>query len=561
VDEKMKLSDFENYFDDVILKRGKDYFSHGHVEKIEKMNKNNYRIEVAGSEYYTVGIVIGDLDEIVDIYCDCPYDCGDYCKHQAAALIALRKDRKKIDTNVQKDNKGRSDIKTIVSDLSKEELIHIILDFCGEYQEIEKKLIFKYTSNNKDVISNSKKLIREHIKKAKKHGFIEWRNVGAALCGAEMTLEKAQKKIKDGEIETAVLLCIAVLSIVVEMLQYSDDSNGVIGAVIVESLVIIDEAVVAGIPILDESQHKKLFHTILKEADNKRYKDWSDWHISLLAICIYFAKNENFRLTLKNNLNRILENITGNSWSSEYEKTNIKLLQLKLIELYDEEEIALQFITDNIQYSPFRERAIANSFANRNYQEVIRLCEEGEKADKQYRGLELQWKKYRLQAYEGLGDIIGQRELLLEFLYHNQYQYYLKLKELYQPNQWGEIQQEILATFEKRPHPPSAYLEILKVEKMNDKLLEYCMNHIAFIQSLYPFLVEDYFEGVNEVFVKFIEMEAELANDRKRYKHVCSIIKTYKKACGENHFYEIIEHLKQQYKRRPAFMDELEKLT
>ncbi|MFC0162568.1 MULTISPECIES: SWIM zinc finger family protein [Bacillus] len=29
-------------------------------------------------------------NEIVVSFCDCPYDRGDYCKHQAAAFYALR---------------------------------------------------------------------------------------------------------------------------------------------------------------------------------------------------------------------------------------------------------------------------------------------------------------------------------------------------------------------------------------------------------------------------------------------------------------------------------------
>jgi hypothetical protein len=553
----MKLSDFEEYFEDVILTRGKDYYSHGRIEKIEEIDNNDYIVEVEGTEYYTVRITMADSDKIVDTSCDCPYDWGDYCKHQAAALFALRSrtTKQKKSTTTGK----KADLKAILSNLPKAELINIILDISKDYREIDKRLMFKYTSG-KDKIANSKKLIKEYINKTKYRGLIEWRNVDEAVQGAEITLEEAYEKMKDGEIKTAVLLCITILSTVVEMLEYCDDSSGVVGAIIEQSLAIIDEASLAAINLLNENQQKELFNAIFEEALNERYREWIELRIRLLGICIYFSKNENLRIKLEQQLNRMLKGITNHSWQEEYEIENIKRLQLELIEQHDGKGRALQFIMDNIQFSPFREKAIAFLFEKEKYQEVIQLCKDGEELDREYGGLVQKWKKYRLQAYEELGDIRGQRKLMLEFLYNNEHDYYLKLKKLYQPDEWREIQEEILDTFRNQSYPPSAYLKILKIENMKEELLEYCRAHLSSIQDLYPFLMEDYFEEVNELFIKYIEMEAEQARDRRKYKNVCSMIQTYKKACGEVQAQRVINQLKQKYQRRPAFIDELGKL-
>jgi hypothetical protein len=298
----------------------------------------------------------------------------------------------------------------------------------------------------------------------------------------------------------------------------------------------------------------------MKEAFNKRYEGWSDWRISLLRICIYFSGDDNLRIELEKQFDIMMKSTSDTSWSAQYDIQNVKLLQLELIERNEGAEKALQFIHNNIQYSPFREKEIVHLMEKAEYQEVVRLCEEGEELDKEYQGLVHQWKKYRLQAYEMLCDLKKQRELTLEFLYGNEYLYYSKLKNLYHPNEWGVIQQEILKTFEKQPYPPSAYVEILKEEKFNDKLLEYCMQHVSSIQNLYPYLIEDYFEEVNELFKKYIESVAEQASDRKKYKNVCSLIKTYKKVCGDINAHKIIGELIYKYKRKPAFVDELGKL-
>ncbi|WP_335384586.1 hypothetical protein [Neobacillus drentensis] len=40
---------------------------------------------------------------------------------------------------------------------------------------------------------------------------------------------------------------------------------------------------------------------------------------------------------------------------------------------------------------------------------MIQLCVDGEQADTKYRGLVHQWREYRYQAYELLGDIEQQK--------------------------------------------------------------------------------------------------------------------------------------------------------
>jgi hypothetical protein len=76
------------------------------------------------------------------------------------------------------------DLKTILTNQNKEELMRIILDLSDDFPEIEKQLLFKYTPH-KDEISSAKRLITESINRAKRKGFIDWRQVGPALQGAD----------------------------------------------------------------------------------------------------------------------------------------------------------------------------------------------------------------------------------------------------------------------------------------------------------------------------------------------------------------------------------------
>ncbi|MBV7508395.1 hypothetical protein KW850_24565 [Bacillus sp. sid0103] len=450
------------------------------------------------------------------------------------------------------------DLKTILKNENKEELIRIILDLSEDFPEIETRLLFKYTPQV-DEISSAKKLITESINREKRKGFIDWRQVGPALQGAELTLQKAGEKVEKGEWESAVLLSLVVMTPVVKMFNFADDSNGSIGEVMNWAINTIDDAVISSMPYLNENEKKGLFHAIMKEAVKVHYDGWSDWRYDLIKICTYYSPRKDLRKKLEKQLETLFLK-TDSSWSDRFEKKQIKLLQLEIIERCDGGDAADTFIYENIQYSEFREKAIANELGKGDYKKVIQLCLDGEQADTEYRGLVHQWQEYRFQAYELLGDIEQQKQLARELLFKNEFSYYLKLKELYAASEWEATLKKIVADFNKMDNQPSAYLSILKEENLTAELLKYCQNYLPAITDLYPYLIKEYLEEVNDLFINYIEYAAEEATDRKKYRTVCSIIKTYKKACGTVQSHKLIGKLREKYKRRPAFIEELGKI-
>lgn len=450
------------------------------------------------------------------------------------------------------------DLTTILSNQNKEELIRIILDLSEDFPEIEKRLLFKFTPQ-KDEISLAKKLITESINRAKRKGFIDWRQVGPALQGAELTLQKARKKVEKGEWESAVLLALAVMPPVVKMLNFSDDSNGSIGDIMNWALRLIDDTVIASLPNLNKKEKKGLFDAILKEALKVHYDGWSDWRYTLLKTCTYYSPVKDLRIQLEKQLES-LRLKTESSWNDRYEISQIKLLQLEIIERCDGADPAEKFIYENIHDSKFREKAIALELGKGNYKKVIQLCLDGEEADKEFRGLVHKWRVSRYQAYELLGDIEQQKQLARELLFANEFTYYLKLKELYPTNEWNVALNKIVDDFKKMKYKHPVYLSILKEENLTAELLTYCQSNIRSIIDLYSYIIKDYLEEVNKLFIQFIECSAEEATDRKKYRTVCSIIKTYKKACGTIHSHKLIGELREKYKRRPAFIEELGKI-
>jgi len=89
----MQLDNFEHFFSQNILKRGKNYYKTGRILLIEEQVKGsgNWSALVEGRyEEYEVDVKVNNNREITNAFCSCPYDWGGPCKHVAAVLYKIR---------------------------------------------------------------------------------------------------------------------------------------------------------------------------------------------------------------------------------------------------------------------------------------------------------------------------------------------------------------------------------------------------------------------------------------------------------------------------------------
>lgn len=454
------------------------------------------------------------------------------------------------------------DLQKEVSKLTKKELVELVMELIEGDQDIAKKIEFKLVTPN-DEVKASKQLIRKYINENKRQGFISWRNVHAALQGAEMVLDKGRDKLVNGEEELAVELGITVLSIVIDMLQYTDDSNGEIGYVINESITLLQDASSLVLLSLNHRGQERAFDLILKEAMHKRYDGWNDTRYELLDVCTIYSARSSERRKLEETLEKLLSQVsTVSSLSSDYDKQAILQLQLKILERNGEIEQASQFVHRHLEFDEFRKMAIEKAIENENYETALQLCEEGEENDSKYPGLVKQWKEYRLQVYEIIEDMEKQKDILIEFVLDNEYEAYGKLKDLYSPSDWLAALEKIFEILEGKSsnYLPHVYEYIAKQENRSDKILKYVEQAPSTIMELYPYLIADYQDRVEEIFMQHILIEAEDATDRKKYRQVCRKLVVYKEACGDVKFSSLVQQLKDTYERKPAFVNELEKI-
>ncbi|MEI3614117.1 SWIM zinc finger family protein [Pseudogracilibacillus sp. SO30301A] len=551
----MNIRDFQYHINKTILDRGYNYYIDGNIVESYKQGDNEYIFHVEGSDYYEVLVEIGDNGDILSSYCDCPYDFGPLCKHEAAAyfkafdMLHHENDIEQVSTKSSK----RETVQVILNNLSKQELINIIVNLALDDATLEKSLLFKYgNGDEQQELKACQELINTIVRKyTGREGFIKYRDTSDFVSELEGVIEKARNM---ENVLVAVDIALLLLGEAINAFSYADDSSGNIGSLAMESLELIEEIVSRCDNI--NNQRVEVFEKLLAQTDNKIFDDWSDYRTDLLNICSEFANDEKLRERFIIKIESILDN-NPNDYYSKYENERLLQLLFKITEKYGNQKEAEQFIHEHLQFSSFREKLLNRYLHEKNYEKVIELAKDGEKQDQELPGLLLKWKKYHYKALQFLSLKEEQRILAKELFFNGEFDYYQDLKEL-AANQ-NEFYTNFKLELKKRAgwHAKRLFLKLIEEENDLDEILEFVRDNPIYIEDYAEKLVKPFKEDTIEIYTNHIKSIASTSSNRKEYQGVCHKLTRYKKIAGKQKQVELINEFKVQFRKRPAFIDEL----
>ena len=129
----MNLHNFEKQVDDVTLQRAHSYYEYS-IEDIEQTEQGEFRAIVSGSMDYDVVLKIDDEQNILSTYCDCPYDWGDYCKHEVAVMYYVKENKLyKQSIKVSAFHQMKQELRG----LTKAELVDLVVQLCKNKHAIK----------------------------------------------------------------------------------------------------------------------------------------------------------------------------------------------------------------------------------------------------------------------------------------------------------------------------------------------------------------------------------------------------------------------------------------
>ena len=569
----MNLSTLSGSIDPVILDRGRDYVSLGYVRSIKESENGVYVASVRGSELYEVVVRLDDEDEVLSLECDCPYDFGPVCKHQAAVLLELREERRALpqqrveasDRAAASAPDSSAELRAVLESAGKERLVALLASLAEESEMIERRIRLSLSSSaGRETVDQCRQLIRSSIRlHSDDYGFVEWRAVNRAVEGAGIAAEKSLQAAANGDVMTAAAIDLCIIEEMVDLLQSADDSSGTIGGEVGDSLKRLQNLVAEEAEWPAEDR-QGMMNLLLGAAEQPRLAAWTDWQLGLLQTAFYLAvTSEALRNPWYDALTRISNAAQGNRWSIDYLTERLDLMKYEMLQATGRKAAVRQFLQDRLHHSEFRKRAIQRAKAEGHYDEAIRLTQDGEEqaGARGLPGLVNQWKQHRYELYKLSGQAREQQQLGIDLLLQGDYAYYAEVKEICPPSEWPQVYREMLNQLRQsggRAH--SLYTQILVEERETDLLFAYVAENPSSVEQYYTHLAKSHREEILPIFRDHITSKAKHASSRSHYQDVCRVIRMLKKVGGQVAAGQMVSRLLAQYPNKPAFRDELQRV-
>lgn len=526
-----------------IYQRGLDYYRSNKIVRIERKN-NDISAEVEGSngEIYEVSIDFDKNGNVKFYDCDCPYDGGPICKHIVAVLLKLSED----------DVQYNLPLEEMLESLTKEKLIKLIVDLANKDSKIKDKLCSKFASSldkNTNIESEIDNIIYAY---SDRDGFVNY-DVCYDMCmeiDAVVSDEFSLYK-DDGSLERIKNL-LTINHKTISLMDKCDDSDGGITTILYD---IKESLFTACNDILNSNDEEKCIEflsTICDEMKNKNYDYWLESKCDLLKITVQFSKYN------KSKVFEILDDFINQCEKEQkYYLSNAVLLKFKFLEMNENEKSAEEFLYRYSYVDDICEYFVKKYIDEKKYVLAEELCIDKIKNT----DYPISWESLLSSVYEESKQFDKQLKIELDSLINGNANSYTTVKNLMKKfDLWNKNRDALLKKLSQKLSVYN-YADILRDEKEYDKLLCLVKEHRLLIKSYFPFIATEYPEDAYKLYSDYIIYLAQRSSSRKEYQSCCKEIKSLYDAGGTAEAKRLVMFLKNKYPQKPAFLDELNKLS
>lgn len=401
-------------------------------------------------------------------------------------------------------------------------------------------------------LEEAKLTINQSMNKAKdRFGFVSfWKN-REAIIGTILVMRDAERALENNEFEKALELSLLVISAMTILRRHNDDSDGDTGALINQANDVLKK--------LSQSINPELSNIfvlrVLKEATMKKYDEGYDVRSDLLVIAAEAVQSETDAKPLLKTLPLYMNPRREYFIEHIYASLAYLIVLKKLKRIEDMRAL----INKLIEHDEIRSFAIKLALENQDYEEVLRLADQGEQLNKGFLRRN-QWLGSKIQAYIGLDRMDEAKDCAYKLAIDGEMFYYRLLKQMCSTQEWEQLCLKMLDALEKQDPYRSSYQEVLVEEKQWPRLIQSIEKRPETIKLYYPDVKAVDPERANILYTRFIMKSAQAAKNRPAYKGVVGLIKKFAKFNNRASAETIIHTLIHLYPNRPALLDELESI-
>ncbi len=552
----MKIN-FEELFDEKILKRGYNYYLEDSVHEVSE-NGDCYEGLVYGTEIYKVQIEINDNGNIESMDCDCPYAEENNCKHMVALLYYLENDgqveNKKVIRNTDNYDK-------IIDRISENEIKEFVLERLYENYDFQNEFRSHFVQYFEKMPKRvyEKRISQSIYQAIGRKGFIEYNETYKFSNSMYDYMQEANNLIKHKEYQAPFWIASLILEELSDL--PIDDSDGITSYIESECVEIIEKILEK---CKSESIINEIFNWIIESIKNDTLGDYTNGVEKILDE--YFIEDKFVDERLKIIDIKIHELKQEENHYYEYKLESLLKTKIALLYQLGRDKEALRTIKDNIYYVPIRRMLIDMQKAEENIESVEKLLQDGMKIElkRGYCGRVTYYIEELLSIYEKQNQKEKYKNLIQETLFkysRASFKYYKKLKELYTEEQWKIERDTIIKELESngeryhRDDLRQIYIE----EQYYNKLYKSVMTTPLFeiIVRYEKYLKKDFEKQLLEEYQKIINEKSKFTGKRN-YEDVRKILqhmKTLKN--GKKLVENIVKEYRIKYANRRLMLEEL----
>lgn len=561
---------WKKLFSKTILDRGYEYYCDGAVEDFY-FSDNIISAAVAGSEDYKVEIVLSE-NNIEDMYCSCPYASdGNNCKHMAAVLYV--RDKSSDNNSAKQDStdilfkpayttQSRTTKRAEVEKLIAEAKDEAVRSFLAEILTDNEKLCLRfYNLVNKEEKVDIQNYFRQidliTRQYAGRDDFINYHDAYDYIMELEEIIDNDVRQMIDNGNYMSAFDVINHIFIVVGTVDI-DDSDGEIGMISNDIYSLWSEILEKVTP----DDKRTMFEWFIDHTDGLVADYAEEYYEHIITEAFNEKEFEQDKLGFFRSMIDKSEQLERD-WSREYAvgKWAVRYLNM-LAQINSSDELIENEMKKYCQNSDVRKLYIDKCLREKEYDNAIRLLDEGLKADKDSCGLVSEYSNRKKEIYLIIGDKDAYiKQLWSLVLEHNvgNMDLYRELKAQYNEEDWCKLREKIFRELPQHTEIAKYYHE----EKLYDRLLECVLKSygLYMLDKYENVLKKEYPEQLLGKYKIELDKMVKITGNRKHYANMVAIMRRMKKITGGAKLVgQITVEWCEKYRNRPAMMDELSKL-
>jgi hypothetical protein len=530
------------------FQRGLRYFQEGRV-KIFKASPSCIAAIVAGSENYRVEI---DLDKF-HAFCTCPYDLEGFCKHIVAAFLAIDNDKRTVDSMMDESRQELKKMHSLLESVEPKALKEFVLREMQMNPDLVTRFMACFSERGDGrSLSEYKREIDSLFDEVEVRGFIHY---GAELDFAPFE-NLADIYIRKDEFLEGAKIYQALTETIAKKMDHVDDSDGYYGGKFSEFL----EGFVDCLRLAElEAEARQTYIDYLFNKYLQNYPDYfqDDYYDALMQLCTDKEDLTYWKKLLEPHLPDSLPD--KEDWSKYYQAKKLVSMQLHLHSGLGEMAEFYALMERHYRFCPdFCLQYAKKMLEDGERTKAIQIAEEGISHFPDHLSKDL--REFLSENYRERDPNRYKEQLMMLFFTRGEWKYYERLKTAATKDEWQAMLDRILVHFSEDRYARGKLIEIYLREQMNEAAVRLVLAQKSIdslrayhdkLAGLYP---KEYFAAYRELIFPFVECRM----GRGHYRDIAAILKDMKGIEGfGSETQEIVERLRRENKRKPAFIDEL----